>query len=83
MVAGIAFFQSVFAIRMYMAGIPRDGTPLVAKLTPALSVLGYQAVFLVSFILCIVVVIIIRMTREVPDSGYSPEPELLPPEALI
>ena len=83
MVAGIAFFQSVFAIRMYMAGIPRDGTPLVAKLTPALSVLGYQAVYLVSFILCIIVIIIIRVTREVPDTSYSPEPELLPPEALI
>jgi EmrB/QacA subfamily drug resistance transporter len=83
MVTGIAFFQSVFAIRMYMAGIPRDGTPLVAKLTPALSVLGYQAVYLVSFALCIIVVIIIRMTREVPDSEYSPEPELLPPDAMI
>ena len=49
LVVGIAFFQSVFAIRMYMAGIPRDGTPLVSKLTPALSVLGYQAVYLTSF----------------------------------
>ncbi|HVP97575.1 MFS transporter [Methanoregula sp.] len=83
MVAGIAFFQSVFAIRMYMAGIPRDGTPLVSKLTPALSVLGYQAVYLVSFALCILVVIIIRLTREVPDEEYSTPPETLPPDALI
>ena len=83
MVAGIAFFQSVFAIRMYMAGIPRDGTPLVAKLTPALSVLGYQAVYLVAFILCVAVVIIIRMTREVPDAEYDAESGILPPETMI
>ena len=38
LVFGIAMFQSVFAIRMYAAGIPRDGTPLVPRLTPALSV---------------------------------------------
>jgi len=66
MVFGIAFFQSVFAIRMYMEGIPRDGTPLVNKLTPALSVLGYQAVYLTAFVLCIVVILIIRATKDVP-----------------
>mgnify|MGYP003800388913 CR=1 FL=1 len=68
MVFGIAFFQSVFAIRMYMEGIPRDGTPLVNKLTPALSVLGYQAVYIVSFVLCLVVILIIRHTKDVPNS---------------
>lgn len=68
MVFGIAFFQSVFAIRMYMEGIPRDGTPLVNKLTPALSVLGYQAVYIVSFVLCLVVILIIRYTKDVPYS---------------
>jgi len=83
MVAGIAFFQSVFAIRMYMAGIPRDGTPLLPKLTPALSVLGYQAVYIVSFALCILVVILIRLTREVPDEEYTPPPETLPPDVMI
>ncbi|MEI7858116.1 MAG: hypothetical protein WCH85_11540 [Methanomicrobiales archaeon] len=40
LVFGIALFQSVFALRMYAAGIPRDGTPLVPRLTPALSELG-------------------------------------------
>ena len=69
MVFGIAFFQSVFAIRMYAAGIPRDGTPLVAKLTPALSVLGYQAVYFTAFVLCIIVIILIRITHDVPDPG--------------
>ena len=75
MVIGIAFFQSVFAIRMYMEGIPRDGTPLVSKLTPALSVLGYQAVYLTSFVLCVIVIILIHRTRDVPNPGDGPEPE--------
>jgi hypothetical protein len=75
MVVGIAFFQSVFAIRMYMAGIPRDGTPLVSKLTPALSVLGYQAVYLTSFVLCIIVIILIRRTHDVPTPEEGAEPE--------
>ncbi|MDD1702607.1 MAG: MFS transporter [Methanoregula sp.] len=66
MVLGVALFQSVFAIRMYMMGVPRDGTPLVPKLTPAMSVLGYQAVYLTSFILCILVILFIRMTKEEP-----------------
>jgi len=83
MVAGIAFFQSVFAIRMYMAGIPRDGTPLVAKLTPALSVLGYQAVYLVAFVLCIAVVVIIRVTRDVPDKEYAAESGVIPPDGMM
>jgi DHA2 family metal-tetracycline-proton antiporter-like MFS transporter len=72
---GIALFQSVFAIRMYAEGIPRDGTPLVPRLTPALSVLGYQAVYGVAFILCIIVIAILLVTR---DAGYwkdGPEPE--------
>jgi EmrB/QacA subfamily drug resistance transporter len=77
MVIGIAFFQSVFAIRMYMAGIPRDGTPLVSKLTPALSVLGYQAVYLTSFVLCIIVIILIRRTHDVPRPEDGAEPEEL------
>ncbi len=64
---GIALFQSVFAIRMYAMGIPRDGTPLVPKLTPAMSVLGYQAVYIVAFILCIIVIAILLVTR---DAGY-------------
>jgi EmrB/QacA subfamily drug resistance transporter len=75
MVVGIAFFQSVFAIRMYMEGIPRDGTPLVSKLTPALSVLGYQAVYLTSFALCIIVIILIRRTRDVPSPEDSTKTE--------
>ena len=69
MVFGIAFFQSVFAIRMYMEGIPRDGTPLVNKLTPGLSVLGYQAVYLTAFVLCMVVLLLIYKTRDVPATG--------------
>jgi MFS family permease len=64
---GIALFQSVFAIRMYAEGIPRDGTPLVPRLTPAQSVLGYQAVYSVAFILCIIVIAILLVTR---DAGY-------------
>jgi MFS family permease len=64
---GIALFQSVFALRMYAEGIPRDGTPLVPKLTPALSVLGYQAVYTVAFVLCIIVIAILLVTR---DAGY-------------
>lgn len=67
LVFGIALFQSGFALRMYAAGIPRDGTPLVPRLTPALSELGYQAVYITSFILCIIVILILRRTKEVPD----------------
>jgi EmrB/QacA subfamily drug resistance transporter len=67
LVLGIALFQSIFALRMYAAGIPRDGTPLVPRLTPALSELGYQAVYLTSFVLCIVVILILRKTKEEPD----------------
>jgi EmrB/QacA subfamily drug resistance transporter len=67
MVVGVALFQSVFAIRMYLMGVPRDGTPLVSKLTPAMSVLGYQAVYTVAFVLCIVVIVLIKVTKEDPD----------------
>ena len=67
-VFGIVMFQSVFAIRMYAGGIPRDGTPLVPRLTTELSTLGYQAVYLTSFLLCLVVLYILWRTREVPES---------------
>ena len=71
---GIALFQTVFALRMYAEGIPRDGTPLVPRLTPAQSVLGYQAVYTVAFILCVVVIAILLVTR---DAGYwSEKPEM-------
>jgi len=78
LVVGIALFQSIFAIRMYMEGIPRDGTPLVPRLTPALSVLGYQAVFLTAFCLCLVTIVIILFTREAPEP--EPVPENVLPE---
>jgi len=68
LVVGIALFQSVFALRMYATGIPRDGTPLVPRLTPALSELGYQAVYLTAFILCIVVLFILMRTKEEPEN---------------
>jgi EmrB/QacA subfamily drug resistance transporter len=64
LVFGIALFQSTFAIRMYMEGIARDGTPLVPRLTPAQSVLGYQAVYIVAFCLCILVVILSLITKD-------------------
>jgi DHA2 family metal-tetracycline-proton antiporter-like MFS transporter len=83
MVFGIAFFQSVFAIRMYAAGIPRDGTPLVAKLTPALSVLGYQAVYLTAFALCILVIFLVHMTRDVPDVDTGAKPEELNADTVM
>jgi len=67
LVFGIALFQSIFALRMYAMGVPRDGTPLVSKLTPAMSELGYQAVYFTSFILCLIVILILRKTKEVPD----------------
>jgi MFS family permease len=71
---GIALFQTVFALRMYAEGIPRDGTPLVPRLTPAQSVLGYQAVYTVAFILCVLVIAILLVTR---DAGYwSEKPEM-------
>jgi len=67
LVCGIALFQSVFAIRMYLEGIPRDGTPLVPRLTPALSVLGYQAVYLTAFILCVIAVVLCLASRDGPE----------------
>ena len=74
LVCGIAMFQSVFAIRMYAEGIPRDGTPLVPRLTPQLSVLGYQTVYLVMFCLCIVVVVLSLMARDAENrTGQSRE----------
>jgi len=73
LVCGIALFQSIFAIRMYLDGIPRDGTPLVPKLTPAMSVLGYQAVYLTAFALCILVVILSLVSRDTPKK--SPDGE--------
>ena len=77
LVVGIALFQSVFAFRMYAAGIPRNGTPLVPRLTPALSELGYQAVYLTSFILCVLVILILRRTNEEPE-GIQEIPETVP-----
>jgi len=64
LVVGIALFQSVFAIRMYLEGIPRDGTPLVPRITPAQSVLGYQAVYLTAFCLALVVIALVIFTRD-------------------
>ena len=73
LVCGIALFQSVFAIRMYFEGIPRDGTPLVPRLTPALSVLGYQAVYLTAFVLCVLVVILCLISRDGPHPQSTSE----------
>ena len=67
-VFGIVVFQSVFALRTYASGIPRDGTPLVPRLTPELSRLGYQAVYLASVVPCLVVLYILWRTREMPES---------------
>ncbi|MDO9323357.1 MAG: MFS transporter [Methanoregula sp.] len=67
LVIGIALFQAVFALRMYAAGIPRDGTPLVPRLSPALSELGYQAVYITSFVLCLVVIFSLWRTKEEPE----------------
>jgi hypothetical protein len=50
-----------------MEGIPRDGTPLVPRLTPALSVLGYQAVCLTAFVLCIIAIVLCLITRDGPE----------------
>lgn len=61
---GIALFQNIFALRMYLEGIPRNGTPLVPRLTPALSVQGYQAVYAVAICLCIVVIVLSLFVRE-------------------
>ena len=64
LVFGIALFQSIFALRMYAAGIPRDGTPLVPRLTPELSVLGYQAVYISAFCLSLIVIALVYFTRD-------------------
>lgn len=78
LVFGIALFQSTFAIRMYMEGIARDGTPLVPRLTPAQSVLGYHAVYAVAFCLCIMVVTLSLLTKDPEEEedreGDSPQP---------
>jgi EmrB/QacA subfamily drug resistance transporter len=80
LVCGIALFQSVFAIRMYLEGIPRDGTPLVPRLTPAMSVLGYEAVYIVAFVLCIVVVIISLKSKDAsPPSDTTEYGDTSPP----
>jgi len=67
-VLGVGFFQSVFAIRMYLAGIPRNGLPLVPRITPELSRQGYQAVYIVAFCLCIFVILMLRRTKERSDT---------------
>jgi EmrB/QacA subfamily drug resistance transporter len=67
-VLGVGFFQTVFAIRMYLAGIPRNGLPLVPRITPELSRIGYQAVYIVAFCLCIFVILLLRKTKEKPDT---------------
>jgi len=64
LVVGIALFQSVFAIRMYLDGVPRDGTPLVSHISTAQSVLGYQAVYLTAFCLALVVIAIVIFTKD-------------------
>lgn len=69
LVFGIALFQSTFAIRMYMEGVARDGTPLVPRLTPAMSLLGYHAVYTVAFCLCILVIILTIYTKD-PEEKY-------------
>jgi EmrB/QacA subfamily drug resistance transporter len=73
LVCGIALFQNVFAIREYLLGVARDGTPLVPRLTPAMSVLGYQAVYMVAFTLCMIVVVLSLITRDAPGSGDGNE----------
>ena len=68
LVFGIALFQCIFALRMYAEGIPRDGTPLVPRLTPALSVLGYQAVYLGAFCLSLIVIVLVCYTKDAQKS---------------
>jgi EmrB/QacA subfamily drug resistance transporter len=60
---GIALFQTIFAVRMYMYGVPRDGTPLVGRITHAMSLVGYQAVYLVAMVLAALALIMVLHTR--------------------
>ena len=61
---------------MYMAGIPRDGRRLYRTEHGALRA-RYRAVYLTSFVLCIIVIILIRRTHDVPNPGDGTEPEEL------
>ncbi|MDD1723502.1 MAG: MFS transporter [Methanospirillum sp.] len=63
MCAGIALFQTIFAVRMYIEGVPRDGTPLVGRITHAMSLMGYQAVFLVAMLFAVLTLILVLQTR--------------------
>jgi EmrB/QacA subfamily drug resistance transporter len=75
LVFGIPLFQSVFAIRMYLEGVVRDGTPLVPRITPAQAVLGYQAVYLVALCLSIVVIVLIYLDKETSQEYEEPSYE--------
>lgn len=79
LVCGIALFQNIFALRMYLLGVPRDGTPLVSHLTPAMSVLGYQAVYTVAFVLCCIVICVSLMTKDADRSGTVQDADTGPP----
>ena len=62
--AGIALFQTIFAVRMYIEGVPRDGTPLVGRITHAMSLTGYQTVYLVAMVLAALTLILVLYTRD-------------------
>jgi len=40
-------------------------------------------VYLVAFVLCIAVVVIIRVTRDVPDKEYAAESGVIPPDGMM
>ncbi|PWR69850.1 MFS transporter [Methanospirillum lacunae] len=62
--AGIALFQTIFAVRMYIDGVPRDGTPLVGRITHAMSLMGYQTVYLVAMVFAVLTLILVLHTRD-------------------
>jgi MFS family permease len=43
---GVAFFEIVFIEAVISGGLVRDGTPILPRLTPSLSLLGYGVTFL-------------------------------------
>ncbi len=60
---GISLFQTIFAVRMYLYGVPRDGTPLIGRITHAMSQTGYHTVYLVAMVLAILTLILVLQTR--------------------
>ena len=77
LVLGVAFFEIIFIEAAISGGLARDGTPIVPRLTPALSLSGYHACFLFGATAAVMALILAYFARD-PAAGDPAQQRTVP-----